>query len=234
MAVELDGNVKMRGHSGSGVAVRVVAGEGRIRLVSGNDLIGEWPTADIGVVALQDGFSIKAEGEEFVLNTEDDVALAEELHVQAASLRLARKIAARHNPEEREPPPEPVEIPSNLAAIGFAVAGALVVLGGVLLNLAPEPAPAVLRGVEASGTDFWLAFVVGGVLMIGVAFVMSIGTPSARIVALVVLTALIVFFGWTVANTDAETGELTAYGFIAGGVVVGVAVLFSGSLRRSD
>lgn len=234
MAVELDGTVKMRGNTGPGVAVRVVAGDRRLRIVSGNELIGDWEVANIGIAALQDGFSIKAEGEEFILNTKDDAALASELRIAAASPRLARQIAARQKPDEREPQSEPYVVSSNLAAIGFAVAGALIVLGGVFLNLLADAEPTLLRSVEESGTDFWLAFVIGGVLMIAAAFVMSIGTPGARVVALIVLVAVIGFFGWTVASTGAETGELTAYGFIAGGVVVGVAVLVSSSLRSQE
>ena len=236
MATELDGTVRMRGHTGAGVPVRVVAGESRLKIVSGNELIGEWDKSDVGIVSLHEGFSIRAEGEEFILHTDDDVALAEELSIAAASPRLARKIAARHNPEERDLPadPEPVEIPSNIAAIGFALAGALIVLGGVFLNMAPDVEPATLRSPAPSGSDFWVAFVVGGVLMIGVAYVMSIGTRIARLIAVVVMLAIIGLFGWTVAATEADAGELTAYGFIAGGVVVGVAVLASGSLRSTD
>ena len=104
--------------------------------------------------------------------------------------------------------------------------------------MSPDPeTPTPLRSTGQTqnvGADFWLAFVVGGVLMIAVAYVMSIGTRNARLVALGLLIGVVVFFGWTVSNTDAEAGELTAYGFIAGGVVVAVAVLFSGSLRSPD
>ena len=235
MAVELEGNVRMRGDTGPGVGVRVVAEDRRIRLVSGNELVGDWTLPEIGITALHDGFNIKAEGEEFILHTEDDVAFAEEIGVAAASPRLARRLAARHNPPERPTSEDPPEISSNVAAIGFALAGALVVAGGTFLSNAGEAAtaPATLsQETGADGFEFWLAFVIGGVLMIGVAYVMSIGARIARLVATIVLIAVIVTFGFAVSNARADVTELTAYGFIAGGLVVGVAVLFSGSLRQ--
>jgi hypothetical protein len=119
-------------------------------------------------------------------------------------------------------------IPSNLAAIAFAVAGALVVLGGTFLN------PADGLADDGDGFEFWLAFVIGGVLMIGLAYVMSIGTRVAQLVATVVLLAMILVFGFAVDAGQGDAAQLTAFGFIAGGLVVGVAVLFSGSLRQSD
>ncbi|MFP3882163.1 MAG: hypothetical protein ACLFWH_07595 [Actinomycetota bacterium] len=230
MAVELDGNVRMRGDTGPGVGVKVLAGEGRLRLLSGEEVVGDWLVEGIGISSLQEGFNIKAEGEEFILRTNDDVALAEELHVTAVSPRLARRLAARHNPEYDEPSPEPPQISSNLAAIGYAVAGALVVLGGSLLSGAGGLATAP----EGSDFDFWIAFVAGGILMIAAAYVMSVGTRLARLIATSVLGAVIVTFGFAVNQTVAGTTQLTAYGFIAGGLVLGVAVLVSGSLRQSE
>ncbi|HUG31799.1 MAG TPA: hypothetical protein VMM14_02810 [Acidimicrobiia bacterium] len=232
MAVELDGNVRMRGDTGPGVGVKVLVESERLRLVAGNELVGDWHVSTIGVTSLQEGFKIKAEGEEFTLRTQDDVAFAEELGVAAASPRLARRLAARHNPEHDDGAAyEPPTISSNLAAIGFAVAGALVVLGSTFLNLGR---PGVATAQEAGGSDFWIAFMVGGVLMIAVAYVMSIGTPVARAFAAAVLTGLVVLFGFAVRGVEPTVTRLTAFGFIAGGLVIGVAVLFSGSLRQPD
>ncbi len=231
MAVELDGNVRMRGDTGPGVSVRVLAENGRLRLVAGNELVGDWRVSDIGISSLQEGFNIKAEGEEFILRTDDDVAFAEELGVAAASPRLARRLAARHNPDERELPADPPAISSNLGAIGFAVAGALIVLGGTFLNLGGSG----VAGAWWSGeSGFWVAFMIGGALMIGVAYVMSIGSRLAGVFAAVALTAMVVFFGLAIRVGDAGLSQLTAFGFIAGGLVIGVAVLFSGSMGQSD
>jgi hypothetical protein len=236
MAVDLDGNVRMRGDTGPGVGVRVLAGEGRLRLLSGNELVGDWMLSDIGVVALQEGFNLKAEGEEFVLRTEDDVALAEEIGIAAASPRLARRLAARHNPDEPVEVTEEPRIPTNLAAVGFAIAGALIVLGGVILDMAGGDADQAAPLEPDGGTSFvfWLTFVIGGALMIAIAYFMSIGTRFARIVAIVVLAGMVVVFGFAVSEATADPNNLTAYGFIGGGLVLGVAVLSSASLGQTD
>ncbi len=57
----------MRGESEPGLAVVVLVDEGRLRIISGADLVGEWDLDEIGIQALQEGFAIRAEGEEFVL-----------------------------------------------------------------------------------------------------------------------------------------------------------------------
>lgn len=235
MAVELSGNVRMREDSGPGVGVTVVLGNGRLRLVAGNELVGDWRLSEIGISALQDGFIIRAEGEEFVLRTEDDVMVAEEIGLVAASPRLARRLAARNNPEAPEPV-ETVQVSPTLAAIGFSIAGALVVLGGTFLRLAAGTGGeiAALSNTEESGFDFWLAFIVGGVLMIGAGYVMSLGGRRARALATLLLLVMIGAFGFAASESNVVASQLTAYGFVAGGLVVGVAVLVSGGLRHPD
>lgn len=235
MAVELDGRVRLRGESGTGVPVRVVAGAGRLKLVKDNELVGDWEVATIGITSLNEGFVIKAEGEELRLTTSDDVALVDELGLATAAPRIARMVAARHNPEDPPVEPEPPVLPSNLAPVGYALAGGLVVLGGTFLRGA-RLTPAASAGLaQAPGTsDFWLAFVISGVLMIAVAYIMSIGTSVVRYAAMAVLLAVIVMFGISASRTVSGAGELTAYGFISGGVVVAIAVLFAGSLRGED
>lgn len=228
MAVELDGNVRMRGDTGPGAGVRIFAGEGRLRLVLGREPVGDWRVEDIGINALQDGFNVKAEGEEFILRTEDDVALAEELSITAVSPRLARRLAARHNPTGPDFSGDEPRISPHLAAIGFAVAGAMIVLGGTLLNVSAGPSPTL------QGLQLWVIFVVGGMLMIATSYMMSTGSRLARPMAAIVLSAVVVLFGVAVSDNTEGSRRLAAYGLVAGGLVVGVAVLGSGSLRQSE
>lgn len=235
MAVETDGKVQMRGDSGPGVSVRVFAGDDMLRIVSGEEVVGEWHLDEIGIHALQEGFAIRAEGEEFVLKVKDEAGVAEEMGLAASSPRLARKVAAAHNPEERElaePPQGPQRDSTDLVAITYAVAGILVVLGGVILRIAPDAQAIAQPGGDS--VDFWLAFVIGGTLMIAVALVISMGSRWGRALALFTLAAVIVLFGFVVSGSSTDGSYVTAYGFVAGGVVVGVAVLFSGSLRDTD
>lgn len=239
MAVETSGIVRMRGEDGRGTSVRVIAGEGRLSLLAQNRLVGDWAVGDLGISVLHDEFVIRAEGEVMILRADHDAELADELGVMAASPRMARKIAALHNPEE--PDPEPIvdavaEPNRNALAIVFALGGVLVLLGGFVLRIAPDSAAslAAASSIEQQGrggSEFWFAFVIGGGMLVALAYVMSIGIRGVRVGSLVLLSAVIVLFGWVVSSAATNASYLTAYGFIAGGLVVAVTVLFGGGLR---
>ncbi|MGB7859398.1 MAG: hypothetical protein WBM90_02755 [Acidimicrobiia bacterium] len=237
MAIETDGTVRMKGDIGPGVAVRILAGDGRLRLLSGNELVGDWQVRDLGINALHEGFNLRAEGEEFTLRASDDASLAEELGVIAASPRLARKVATLHNPEEPASAPAVEDVDSSspvLFGIAFALGGVLILLGGWLLKAAPSSAAALHTLAvdnDRGGSEFWIAFVIGGMLMVGAAVAISTGAKWARLASLTVMVLTIVLFGWVMSEGTGDAGHVTAYGFIAGGIVVGVSVLFSGSFR---
>ncbi|MGH8872331.1 MAG: hypothetical protein ACRDWS_10170 [Acidimicrobiia bacterium] len=237
MAVETRGTVQMRGEPGRRVAVEVLAEGPRLSLLSGAELIGEWDVGSIGIQSLHDGFAIRAEGEEFVLKTEDDVGLALEIGLGAASPRMARRVAASQNPEARvTPEPDPAETRSNLGAIGLALGGVLVLAGGFFLRDDPTLSFADRTATEGLGAagNFWFAFVIGGVLMVGAAFVLATRAPWSRAVATLVVSALVIVFGMAAQNATPDPDHLLAYGFIAGGVVVGLAILFAGNLGDRD
>ncbi|HLF43555.1 MAG TPA: hypothetical protein VJA46_08530 [Acidimicrobiia bacterium] len=216
----------MRGDTSQTIVVQVFADADRLRLLSGNELIGEWPVSGLGIHALQEGFAIRAEGEELVLKTDNDVALAEELGLLTSSPRLARKVAASHNPDQPQPEPEPKAPKSNLAAIAFALGGVLVLAGGAFLQAAPSVAGS---GSEPLG-PFRLVFMIGGLLMVAVAYLLSRSVRWAQIAAVLALLGLIVVFVLAVQDVAPDANDLMAYGFLAGGIVVGVSVLFSGTL----
>lgn len=236
MEVQTTGTMRMRGESARAVPVEVfVDDEARLRLISGTELLGEWESRKIGIVSLNKGFAIRAEGEEFVLYTEDDVAVAEGLGLAAASPRMARKVAASHPPQEREPEPEPAPVRSNILAIAFALGGVLVLLGGFVMRSSPTVGAAAdgPPSIDGSG-QFWIAFVIGGLVMAGVAWVLSMGRTWGRALALVSVLALVVLFILAAQSSSVDANQLLAYGFVAGGLVVGVAVVFSGTVRRRD
>ena len=237
MAVETRGTVQMRGDSGPGVKVEVLADGSRISLLHRDELIGEWDVDSIGIQSLNDGFAIRAEGEEFVLRTEDDVGLAREIGIVAASPRMARKVAASHNEDvPLRADPEPVVVKSNLGAIAFALGGAMALAGGFLLRDDPTlsaNATSASQGFGAEGS-FWFAFTLGGLLMVGVALAIARRTKWSRLAAIIVVSALVVVFGLAARSATPDADHLLAYGFIAGGVVVGVAVVFAGSFVEPD
>jgi hypothetical protein len=227
----------MRGESGSGVKVEVLAEGSCISLLHHDELIGEWDVGAIGIQSLNGGFAIRAEGEEFVLKTEDDVGLAREIGIVAASPRMARKVAASHNEDvPMRTDPEPAMVTTNLGAIAFALGGAMALAGGVLLRDDPTlPAAATSpgQGLGVEG-NFWFAFVFGGLLMVGTALAIARRTKWSRMAAIIVVTALVAVFGLAARSATADADQLLAYGFIAGGVVVGVAVVFAGSFGEPD
>jgi hypothetical protein len=233
MSVETRGTVQMKGASGRGVQVVVVADDGRLVVTSGEEVIGDWDTSSLGIQSLNDGFAIKTGGEEIILKTENDPGLVEELGITAVSPRLGRKVAASHPPEERVDDPEPEPVKSNLGPILFALGGVLVLTGGFFIRQDPGLSAAdqaVLSGLGSAGS-FWLAFVAGGLLMAAVGWFMTLSSRLARFLAAVSLLIVIAIFGFAVSSVEGDASHLLAYGFIAGGIVVGVAVIFSENLN---
>jgi uncharacterized membrane protein YjfL (UPF0719 family) len=66
--------------------------------------------------------------------------------------------------------------------------------------------------------------------MVAVAYLLGLGVRWAQILAVVALVGLIVVFILAIQDVPPNSNDTMAYGFIAGGIVVGVSVLFSGAL----
>ncbi len=237
MALETRGTVQMRGDTAPGIEVEVLSDGVRISLLHDDELIGDWEVADLGIQSLHDGFAIRAEGEEFVLKTDDDAALAREMGLVSASPRLARRLAAARNPDRPMPSnPETVGVSSILGAIGFALAGVMTITGAFLLRSDTDLTPGettIGAGFGASG-HFWSAFVLGGLLLVAVAVVMAMNKVWARTAAIIVVVGLVIFFGLAAQSATPDADHLLAYGFIAGGVVVAIAIAFAGSFGEPD
>jgi hypothetical protein len=227
----------MRGETTPGVEVEVLADGVRISLIHQDELIGDWQLRDIGIQSLHEGFAIRAEGEELVLKTEDDVGVARELGLASASPRLARKLAASQNSDRpMVADPEPAKVRTYLGAIGFALAGVMIISGGFLLRadtaLTADQA-SIGAGIGAAG-NFWSAFVLGGLLFFGVALAMALRATWARTAGIGIVAALVILFGLAAQSATPDADHLLAYGFIAGGVVVGIAIVFAGSFGEQD
>lgn len=225
----------MDGDPGPGTHVRVRFSGDRLAIIAGREVLGEWATDEIGIHPLNEGFSIRVEGEEFLLRTEDDAALADEMDLKTASPRLARHVAARHRPEAPEQLPS-VDAPrTRVGPIAFSLSGALLIVGATFLrstgadNAAGRGRAEVIGGW---GLEFWLAFTIVGVAIVAVAYTLAIGAPWARTGAVVMVVVAVVLFGLVVSETPADARHLTAYGFLGGGLAVGVAVIFSGNLEN--
>jgi hypothetical protein len=110
----------------------------------------------------------------------------------------------------------------------------LVIAGSLLLR--GDPALAVRSfesGLRAAG-NFWSAFAGGGVLVLVSALVLAIRARGAKALAIVSVVALVIVFGNAAQRSAPGPDLLIAYGFIAGGMVIGLAVLFGGFLGELD
>lgn len=230
MAVESAGFLKLSGDTGPGIAVRVVVDGGRMRLLAEGEQLADWAVGDLGIRALQDGFIIKAAGDEYHLRSEDDALLAEELGVVAASPRLARKVAARHRPEEPEEPPQPEEVEeSKVEALAFALGGALVLTGGVVLRLLVTGS----TGQAADAVYQW-PFIFGGTAMVAAGLALALKVAYSRIGAVAILALMAIALGFALRDISVDALHLLSLGLIAGGVVVGVAALAWGEGPPSE
>jgi hypothetical protein len=76
------------------VSVVVDLDGGRMRVRSGAIEVADWSLDDIRVVAHLDGFHVRADGEEVVLEVEDDGHFALDLGLRSGHPALRRKMAA--------------------------------------------------------------------------------------------------------------------------------------------
>jgi hypothetical protein len=70
--------------------------------------------------------------------------------------------------------------------------------------------------------------------MLAVALVMARNMPWARTAAIVVVAGLVILFGLAAQAATPDADHLLAYGFIAGGLVVAIAIVFAGSFGEPD
>lgn len=227
MAVETTGRLLTPKEEGPGAPVLILAEGRRLRVTRGQEVVGDWDVDQIGIHALDDRFVIRVEGEDLVLKAEKDAELALELGIAVASPRLARRMAALHNPEDlplvSTQMEDQAEEPSRLGPIAYALGGVLVLIGGILVRAVVLSGP-----VGKSRTGFWPLFMLGGLLMMLVAILLALGRTWAKNLAYLALVGILA--GLAVVATDVVTdpSHLTAYGFVAGGLVVGVAAVVWG------
>lgn len=78
-----DARLRLIGRAGFPLGVVVDLSDERMILTAGNSAVADWPLDEITIAALADGFHIKVEGEEVVLNVADSARFAVELGAAA-------------------------------------------------------------------------------------------------------------------------------------------------------
>jgi hypothetical protein len=66
----------------------------RLRMSAGGSEIGNWAMSEIRVNALPDGFHLRAEGEEVLLDVTEDAQFAVDLGLRTAPPHLRRRMSA--------------------------------------------------------------------------------------------------------------------------------------------
>ncbi len=59
-------------------------------------MIGMWRVGDLGIRGKDDGFHMRAGGDEMIIDLSDDVGFALEVGLQSASPRLRRRMGAAY------------------------------------------------------------------------------------------------------------------------------------------
>lgn len=91
---EYQGSLRMPGDDGPPLDVVIDLTGDRIRMSAGSAQIGDWPKSAVRVNALPDGFHLRAEGEEVILDISDDARFAIDLGLRSAPPHLRRKMSA--------------------------------------------------------------------------------------------------------------------------------------------
>lgn len=88
------GTLRMPGDAGLSLGVQIDLSESRIRVVAGDSEIGDWHLDDVLVKAEEDGFHLRAEGEEVILRVDRDAQFAVDLGLRNAPPMLRRRMSA--------------------------------------------------------------------------------------------------------------------------------------------
>ena len=80
-----DARLRLLGEAGFPLAVEIDLSHEHMTVSAGDDELASWRLRDIHVVSLPDGFHVKAEGEEVILNVTDKNRFAVELGLPNAT-----------------------------------------------------------------------------------------------------------------------------------------------------
>ena len=91
--VDFAGVLRTSTERDSAIEVVIDLTDERLRLRSGDASLADWSLNDIQVTAQGDGFHIRAEGEEVILDLRQDAEFAVALGLRSAPVELARRMS---------------------------------------------------------------------------------------------------------------------------------------------
>jgi HSP20 family molecular chaperone IbpA len=84
----------MGGDTERPMSVEIDLTDDRMRVTAGDIEVADWGRDEVRIQALQDGFHVRAEGEEVVLDIREDARFALEIGLRSAHPLLRRKMSA--------------------------------------------------------------------------------------------------------------------------------------------
>ncbi len=91
---EYQAKLRLGGATEPAMRVEIDLTDDRMKVVAGGMEVADWSRDEFRVQALQDGFHVRAEGEEVVLDVTDDARFALELGLRSAHPALRRRMSA--------------------------------------------------------------------------------------------------------------------------------------------
>lgn len=89
-----DGKLRIEGEPAQPMDVTIDLTGERMKVMAGDVEVADWSRSEFRVRALTDGFHVRAEGEEVVLDVREDARFAIELGLKSAHPVLRRRMAA--------------------------------------------------------------------------------------------------------------------------------------------
>jgi len=89
-----DAHLRILGDDSPPLSVIIDLDDDHFSMRAGDEQIADWTREEVRVSALPDGFHVRAEGEEIVLDVEDEAHFALDLGLRNAHPQLRRKMSA--------------------------------------------------------------------------------------------------------------------------------------------
>lgn len=86
--------LRVSGEDEPPIGVEIDLNDERLKVKAGDIEVGNWSREEIRISALVDGFHLRAEGEEIILDVTDDARFALDLGLRNAHPTLRRRMAA--------------------------------------------------------------------------------------------------------------------------------------------
>lgn len=88
------GRLRIEGEEEPPISVDIDLDGERLKVSAGEIELGDWALSELRVAALEDGFHVRVEGHEMVLDVDEDGRFALELGLKSAHPKLRQRMAA--------------------------------------------------------------------------------------------------------------------------------------------